>query len=329
MKPSPTRYAHGRDCTYTQALGIVPFVVLLACIAVLPLVPRAADWWGKPLHQLGVSLLLGVPTAAWLIAGGEGELVTHTLHEYAGFIALLAALFVICGGIHLEGDLRATPRNNTAFLALGGVLASLIGTTGASMLLIRPLLATNSERSQRAHTVVFSIFVMANCGGLLTPLGDPPLFLGLLRGVPFLWTLNLFGPWLWINLALLAMYYLLDRRVWRHEDAAHQEWDASSVRPLKLHGLRQLPLLLGVVLTVAVVPTPWREISLVALMAISWFAGQKWVREEAGFEWAPILEVAAIFLGIFLTMPAALRVLHHVAPHLPLNEITFFAFSGG
>lgn len=145
----------------TQALGIVPFVVLLACIAVLPLVPRAADWWGKPLHQLGVSLLLGVPTAAWLIAGGEGELVTHTLHEYAGFIALLAALFVICGGIHLEGDLRAIPRNNTAFLALGGVLASLIGTTGASMLLIRPLLATNSERSQRAHTVVFSIFVMA------------------------------------------------------------------------------------------------------------------------------------------------------------------------
>lgn len=101
------------------------------------------------------------------------------------------------------------------------------------------------------------------------------------------------------------------------------------MRPLKLHGLRQLPLLLGVVLTVAVVPTPWREISLVALMAISWFAGQKWVREEAGFEWAPILEVAAIFLGIFLTMPAALRVLHHVAPHLPLNEITFFAFSGG
>ncbi|GAA1375611.1 sodium:proton antiporter [Luteococcus sanguinis] len=312
-----------------QALGVVPFVALLACIAVLPLVPRAADWWGKPLHQLGVSLLLGLPTAAVLLATGDAAHVASTLHEYVGFIALLSALFVICGGIHLSGDLRATPRNNTAFLALGGVLASVIGTTGASMLLIRPLLSTNSERARRAHTVVFAIFVMANCGGLLTPLGDPPLFLGLLRGVPFLWTLNLFGPWLFVNGVLLVAYYLMDRRLWRDEDAAHREWDETSVEPLKLRGRRQFLLLVGVVLTVALVSSPFREIALVTLGVISWLWGEKQVRHDAGFEWDPILEVAAIFLGIFLTMPAALKVLHHVAPSLPLNEITFFGFTGG
>jgi len=157
---------------------------MLACIAVLPLIPATSHWWERNSSQLTVALVLAVPTTAWMFWKAGSAPLIDTGIEYFQFICLLFSLYVVSGGIHLAGDIRATPRNNTLFLAIGGVLASFIGTTGAAMLLIRPLLATNRERVNKVHTVLFTIFIVANCGGLLTPLGDPPLFPGFFNGVP-------------------------------------------------------------------------------------------------------------------------------------------------
>lgn len=313
-----------------SAWACLPFVAMLLCIAVLPLVPATAHHWEKPTTQLGVAALLGVPVIVWQLVAGQGHAVQHSVHEYLSFICLLAALFVVSGGIHLAGDIVASPRNNTIFLAAGAVLASLIGTTGAAMLLIRALLQTNREREHATHTVVYAIFIVANCGGLLTPLGDPPLFLGFLRGVPFTWTLTLLPEWLFINALLLVSYYALDRRMAAREDFQHRQWDESEQSPLRLLGRPQLVLLAGVVAAAALLPSPWRELTMIALAAASYVLGDKRVRHELNeFSWAPIIEVAGIFAGIFATMPPALHYLSTLAPKLPLDEISFFGFTGG
>jgi hypothetical protein len=218
------------------AWSIAPFVLMLATIAIAPLVPALARIWERPRNQLIFSLLLGIPVAVLVLIVGEGELVTHAVVEYTQFIILLFALFSVSGGIFLRGDIAATPRTNTIFLAIGGVLASFIGTTGAAMLLIRPLLNTNAERKHKAHTVVFSIFIVANCGGLLTPLGDPPLFLGMLRGVPFEWTFTLTPEWAFTNGMLLLTYWALDRRIVAHESPEDVLVDRTQTEPLRLAG---------------------------------------------------------------------------------------------
>lgn len=148
---------------------LIPFVVMLGSIAVLPLMPATAHRWEDSRFQLALALGLGLPVAAWLMLAGENAAVWHAVVEYSQFITLLFSLFVISGGVFLSGDITANPRNNTIFLAVGGLIASFVGTTGAAMLLIRPLLNTNVERRHRVHTVVFAIFIVANCGGLLTP----------------------------------------------------------------------------------------------------------------------------------------------------------------
>ena len=200
--------------------SLLPFVAMLACIALLPIIPKTSHWWEKECSQLSVALALGVPTTVWMfMRAGTGPLISTGV-EYVQFIALLFALFVVSGGIHLAGDIQATPRNNTIFLAIGGLLASFIGTTGAAMLLIRPLLETNKERKHRVHTVLFTIFIVANCGGILTPLGDPPLFLGYLHGVPFAWTFALWKEWLFTLALLLLTYYSIDRVRYASEDTS-------------------------------------------------------------------------------------------------------------
>ena len=175
-------------------LGTVPFVALLLAIAVLPLVPATAHWWEANTHRLAVALGLALLTLGYYVWVGGADLaiaaVGHAIPgEYVPFIVLLFALYVISGGIAILGDFRPTPLVNTTFLAIGTAIASAVGTTGASMLLIWPLLRTLAKRRHRVHTVVFFIFLVANIGGTLLPTGDPPLFLGYLRGVPFLWTL--------------------------------------------------------------------------------------------------------------------------------------------
>ena len=191
--------------------ALVPFAGMLIAIAVLPLV--AEKWFHSNRNKGIVAAALGVPTVIYLFAhfGSLGlHVAASTAEEYVSFIVLLFALFTISGGVYLTGNLVATPRTNLTFLLLGGVLASLVGTMGASMLLIRPLLRANSERTHTRHTVIFFIFAVSNIGGMLTPLGDPPLFLGFLRGVPFSWPLGLWPQWL-LSLGLTLILYLARR----------------------------------------------------------------------------------------------------------------------
>lgn len=324
----------------------VPFVLLLLCIAVFPLIPATRHLWEKRRVQLAVALILGLPVGVAMWALGASENVVHALVEYVQFIALLLSLFVVSGGVYIAGDLRAEPRVNVAFLACGALLASLIGTTGAAMLLIRPILRTNQQRTIKAHTIVFTIFIVANCGGLLTPLGDPPLFLGMLRGVPFTWTLSLFPAWLLVNGLLLLVYWAIERRAYAMEPESALALDRAEATSLSIEGKGQLLCFGAIIAAVALVPSidleamhhggaswqafvPWREIVMLGAAAASYFLGDRRRRFELNaFRWGPIQEVAALFIGIFLTMIPALILLRQMAPGLPLNAVSFFAFTG-
>jgi Na+/H+ antiporter NhaD/arsenite permease-like protein len=312
--------------------AVIPFILLLAAIAILPLVERTAHWWDHNLHKLYVAGNLALITLLYLaILHPEGSLglaaqtLEHVMiNDYIPFIVLLFSLYSISGGIRIEGDLPAHALTNSTFIAAGGLLASLIGTTGAAMLLIRPLLETNAERKHVAHTVVFFIFVVCNCGGLLLPLGDPPLFLGYLNGVDFFWTLSLWKSWLFINGLLLATYFVLDHFFYYpHETKADLATDETQVRRLTFSGLWPNALLLvGVVLAVALLDPaqplpgtlwhPWiylREMSLLAMVAVSLAMGPHQVRRDNDFNYLAIVEVAALFIGIFVAMQPALEIL--------------------
>jgi Na+/H+ antiporter NhaD/arsenite permease-like protein len=303
-----------------------PFVLLLLAIAVLPLL--APRFWASNLHKLGVAAVLGLPVVA-LYARARPEALVHALADYASFIVLLAGLFVISGGVVLEGDLEATTRTNTTLLGAGALLASLVGTTGASMLLIRPLLETNRERRRVTHTVVFFIFVVSNIGGCLTPLGDPPLFLGYLQGVPFTWTLRLFAPWLVAVGLVLATYAVIDRRERAREAPADRLRDRLEAIPLRVVGKPNLVLLTGVVAAVALLAAPWRELVIVGLAAGSFFGTAAEARSANRFTFHPILEVAALFAGIFATMLPALDLLRARGGELGVREPWQFFWATG
>jgi Na+/H+ antiporter NhaD/arsenite permease-like protein len=305
---------------------IAPFAAMLLAIAVLPL--AAPEFWASNLRKLGLSAVLSLPVLV-LYARARPEALAHTAADYLSFIALLGSLFVISGGIVVTGDIEARPSVNTAFLAVGAVLASLIGTTGASILLIRPLLSTNQERRRVAHTVVFFIFVVANVGGCLTPLGDPPLFLGYLRGVPFTWTLRLAPHWLFVNSVLLVVYYLWDRREHAREAPSDTARDRAAIRPLQVSGKRNVGLLLVVVVSVATLPTPVREVALVAAALTCLAVTPASIREANKFTFHAIAEVAALFAGIFLTMVPALDILHARGASLGLSQPWHFFWASG
>jgi Na+/H+ antiporter NhaD/arsenite permease-like protein len=304
----------------------LPFVALLLAIAILPLaLPRL---WESNLSKLGVAALLACPVLVLYLRERPSALV-HVSADYVSFIVLLAGLFVISGGIFLEGDLEATPRTNAVFLGAGALLASFIGTTGASMLLIRPLLQTNRERKHVVHTVVFFIFLVSNVGGCLTPLGDPPLFLGYLQGVPFLWTLSLFLPWLFTVGLLLAIYVAWDTLAHAREALQDLRRDFFEVRPLRLAGKENLALLGGVLLAVALLSAPWRELLIVALAAVSYLRTDPELRKANHFTFHPILEVAALFAGIFVTMMPALDLLRAHGAALGVREPWQFFWATG
>lgn len=327
--------------------SMLPFVAMLAAIAILPLLPHTAHHWEKRAVQLGLALALGIPVAVAVWTFDDPWRVGHALYEYVQFISLLLALFVVSGGLFLKGDIEATPRNNTIFLAIGGIVASFVGTTGAAMLLIRPLLNTNQERKHRVHTALFAIFIVANCGGLLTPLGDPPLFLGLLRGVPFTWTFTLWPQWLFVLALMLFSYYALDRRIYATEAPEDVAFDRSNVQPLGIRGKLNFLWFAVIIAAVAFAPSmdlhaietghavagdwiPVRELIMWGAAAASLFTTQRSVRYgDNEFSWGPIAEVAALFVGIFLTMIPALEYLGQHARSLPLDEITLFLFTGG
>jgi Na+/H+ antiporter NhaD/arsenite permease-like protein len=280
---------------------------MLLAIALCPL--AVPHWWESNRHKLLISAMLGAPVLALYAARRPGALV-ETAEEYVSFVVLLAGLYVVAGGILLRGDLEATPVTNTTFLGLGAVLASFIGTTGASMLLIRPLLQTNRERRHVRHTVIFFVFIVSNVGGMLTPLGDPPLFLGYLRGVPFTWTFRLWAPWLFLVGTLLAIYFAWDTRAHARETPSALRRDRMEREPLRVRGGLNAVGLAAVVLAVALLRGPWREVVIVGVAVASWRLTSAAIRRANGVTAAPMIEVAVLFAGIFLTMIPALELLH-------------------
>jgi len=287
--------------------SILPFVAMLLAIAFCPL--WLPHWWESNRNKLVVAGVLGAPVLVLYLVREPGALV-HMGGDYVSFIILLAGLYVIAGGVLLTGDLEASPSVNTSFLAVGGVLASLIGTTGASMLLIRALLQTNRERTRVTHTVIFFIFIVSNIGGMLTPLGDPPLFLGYLQGVPFTWTLRLWLPWLTMTGTLLIVYFVWDSLQYRREPKAARRLDRTQIEPLQIRGSVNAIWLGGVVAAVAFLHEPAREVAILALAAISLWRTPREIRRANQFTAYPMVEVAVLFLGIFLTMIPALELLH-------------------
>lgn len=333
--------------TSVPAWTLIPFGMMLMCIAIAPLFLEKS--WEKNLNKLIVSLVLGLPTAAYMIYIGLGEKVAHQLmFDYVPFIILLCSLFAVTGGIHLSGDIAAKPKINTLFLGIGYVLASIMGTTGAAMLLIRPIIATNAQRKHKTHTILFFIAAVANCGGLLTPLGDPPLFLLYLRGAEFTWFLNLLPEWAFVGVLLLGIYFLVDTYYYKKENLVDIKKDNTQKSPIRISGNVNFLYLVGIVLSVAfinpgtipgmadhdgytanLVMKYLREIVLVLIILGSIFTTKKDIRIANNYSWSPIIEVAALFLGIFITMTPALLFLQEHAASLGLDKPWQFYYATG
>jgi Na+/H+ antiporter NhaD/arsenite permease-like protein len=322
---SPTQPAvDGRELSL---LWVVPFVGLLLSIAILPLATphlwhrhygKVAAGWAA-LVVVPFALMFGLPTTLY-------EIVHLLLIDYVPFIVLLAALFTVTGGIRIKGNLHGSPAMNTALLAGGTVLAGWIGTTGASMLLIRPVIRANDDRRHKVHVFVFFIFLVSNIGGALTPLGDPPLFLGFLKGVSFFWTTtHLIGEMLVCTAFLLALFFVFDSYWYRRE--GHLPRDPTPDAPLRIEGSPNI-LLLAVIVVVVLLSGVWkpgvgftvvgvtvelqnllRDLCLAGIGLLSLWLTPRGLRAANDFSWGPILEVAKLFAGIFITIAPALAIL--------------------
>jgi Na+/H+ antiporter NhaD/arsenite permease-like protein len=306
----------------------IPFAGMLLSIAILPL--AAPHLWHHHFGKISAAWALAflLPFAIRFGPGASGAAFVHTLlSEYVPFIVLLTALFCTAGGIFIRGNLHGSPGLNVALMATGGVLASFMGTTGASMLLIRPLIRANDNRKHVAHVIVFFIFIVSNVGGSLTPLGDPPLFLGFLKGVDFFWTAqHIFPETLFIVGALLIIFYLVDSHWYRKEGVMRAD-PTPDTPSFGIEGaINFLPLLTvmalvlmsgvwkpGVAFDVFGTPVELQQIVrdglLVVVIVVSLLITPKGVREKNQFSWAPMQEVAKLFAGIFLTMIPVLAML--------------------
>lgn len=318
----------------------IPFAVMLLLIAVAPLL--LPNRWESNKFKLIATAIITVPAAIMLIALGLGHAVLHQVaFDYIPFIMLLLTLFVVTGGIHLKGDLTATPGINGSILAMGYFLASLMGTTGAAMLLIRFLLETNRQRQYRTHTVLFFIAMVANCGGILTPLGDPPLFLLYLRGTPFLWFTHLFPQWLVTGLMLLVIYYLIDRHYYKKEPLENKKRDLQEISPIRFKGKINFLYLAIIILSVMFINEGYipamkggvlrflREIIFAIVIILSLKTTASSIRQKNNFSWDPILEVAILFIGIFVTMTPAMIYLNVHASSLGIDHPWEFFYATG
>jgi Na+/H+ antiporter NhaD/arsenite permease-like protein len=315
--------------TLSAAWGI-PFIGVLLSIAVFPLV--APKLWHHHYGKIAAAWALAflAPFAFAFGFGTAGGVLVHALlEEYVPFIVLLASLFTVAGGICVRGNLHGSARLNTGLLALGTALASIMGTTGAAMLLIRPLLRANDNRKHVVHVVVFFIFLVANAGGSLTPLGDPPLFLGFLNGVGFFWTtVHLALPMLFVCAVLLLVFYLLDSYYWRKRDARSAFLDPTPDSPsLGIDGKINF-VLLGAIVALVLMSGVWkpdiafevsgthvelqnlvRDVLLVGVLLASLALTPKSARAGNAFDWAPIAEVAKLFAAIFITIAPVITIL--------------------
>jgi len=301
------------------------FILLLMAIALCPLIN--AEWWGKKYGA--VSLALAIP-AAILVIYYDWRLLFHVVQEYLSFIILLGSLFVISGGIVIRTRARGTPQLNCLFLLIGAIFASFIGTTGASMVLIRPLIRANKWRKRVIHIYIFFIFVVSNIGGVLSPLGDPPLFLGFLRGVPFFWTFKLFPFWLFAVLILLIVFFLIDRHLVRKEKREDllKDFDHVSGRRVHIRGSVNLLFLL-MVIGAFFTPPIFREAVMLAASGLSIYFTQVPLREENSFTYNPIIEVAILFAGIFVTMAPVLTLLEANGSRLGITLPWHFFWASG
>jgi Na+/H+ antiporter NhaD/arsenite permease-like protein len=302
----------------------IPFIGILLSIALFPLV--APKFWHDHFGKVLIfwTLVVIIPLLFVYKNLALHEFLHIIFADYIPFIVLLTALYTVSGGILLKGTLLGTPLVNSTLLLIGTVLASWMGTTGASMLLIRPFLRANKQRKNRTFMVVFFIFLVANIGGSLTPLGDPPLFLGFLRGVPFFWTFNIFPHMLIVVIILLIVYFFMDNYFYKRENL--ETLPNNVYEPLSLQGKHNLLFLMGIiggVLMSGIVQ--WGEVSflgihraiqdivrdaiLILMIALSLFTTKREVREENEFTWFPMKEVAILFAGIFLTMVPCIKIL--------------------
>ena len=329
----------------------MPFAGMLLSIALFPLL--APHFWERRYARVTAfwSLLLAVPFL-FVYRGEAGHhLLEVIILDYIPFVCILWALYTVASGVFVTGTLHGTPLQNTLMLAAGGVMASWIGTTGASVVMVRPLIRAISWRRHRAHTIVFFIFLVSNVCGALTPLGDPPLFLGFLHGVPFLWTLRLAPLMLTVALPLLAIYFALDTYYFRNDTRTTAR--ETGRQRIGLAGWHNLFLLLAIVLVVfgsgkanagtihilgieCGVASLWRDVVLLAISWISFQITPEEIHRDNHFSWAPVKEVAILFAGIFITMIPALLILRageNGAMH-PLIEAArepkhYFWLSGG
>lgn len=329
----------------------LPFAGVLLCIAILPLV--AGEWWEKrqPLVIAVLSLLFIIPFAVMYGAGAAADTVLECLfNDYLTFIVLLFGLYCVAGNINLEGDLAGCPRVNIIILILGTLFSSFIGTTGSSMLFVRPILKMNAWRKRRAHVMIFFIFLVSNIGGCLTPIGDPPLLMGFSRGIPFAWSFRLF-PVLAVNMViLLVIFYFIDKKEYRKDLADGMRPDISSGRTkFHIRGIHNViflvMIILAVVLSGALPKLPafqdaagetigihiFGEVSfpvtslieiliILAAAFLSFKTTEKEVRTANHFTWGSIREVAVLFIGIFITMQPALMILRNVGSQLGLDQ---------
>jgi Na+/H+ antiporter NhaD/arsenite permease-like protein len=310
---------------FLELLWATPFVLLLACIAVLPLIQK--HWWEKNFYF--VSLGLASLVALHYVLSGNAGILMRTGVEYLSFIVLIGSLFVVAGGIHITVKGEATPLVNTLYLFVGAVLANLLGTTGASMILVRPWIRMNKYRLTAFH-IVFFIFLVSNIGGGLTPIGDPPLFLGYLKGIPFFWVLkNVWPVWLLAVGLLLTIFFVLDflnfRRApkeIREMETAREEWKIAGT-----HNLIFISVIVGAVFLNR--PPFLREIIMVIAAFFSYIKTPKRVHEMNDFNFGPIKEVAILFMGIFVTMIPALAWFEHYAPRLGINSPGQFFWGSG
>jgi len=306
----------------------LPFVALLLVIALAPL--AAPGWWHQNRNKALVVVLVSAPILVYLGTHAP-ELLHEKFHEYIGFIVVIGALFVVTGGIHVQGSLAGTPLVNTGMLGLGAVLANLLGTTGASVLLIRPLLRANKRRKRIAHIIIFFIFIAANCGGLLTPVGDPPLLLGFLKGVPFDWTLRLWPQWLLINGSLLVIFNLWDQWALNRDEQelpGSQHEEVLIHEPLRVTGAVETLVLLGIIISIVLAAS---SLVILLLALIGYFAGSQDRRIKNVFSFGPIIEVAVLFAGIFATMAPVLEMLNAWAqrPDFELTKPIHFFWASG
>lgn len=307
-------------------ISVLPFIFLLFAIAVMPF--AAPKFWHENYHLVSVGL--GFITAIYYLIITKGWDLMHSVEEYIMFISLLTALYVISGGIFIDIKGLATPMRNTVLLAIGAVLSNFIGTTGASMLLIRPFIKTNKIRITNFH-IVFFIFIVSNVGGALTPIGDPPLFLGFLKGVPFFWVMDkVFFKWLTALSILLIIFYIADYINFKKAPAEIEEIEKKAKEKIRIKGSYNFIFLAAVIGSVFITkPLFLREGIMLLAAFLSYKLTNKEIHKRNQFNFFPIKEVAWLFIGIFVTMTPALELLRVHSSQLGITSPTqYYWFTG-